>query len=153
VILPGVILLRSLEICGQSTAPAPAFDVASVKPSNPDARGSNFTFNGGAGLTIENGTLQRIIEMAYDVRHFQVVGGPGWINSDHYNLSAKNAADDPVMQLASVQERVKVARLKLQTLLAERFQLNASRGGPTFRMWTCFPPFAKRTSSIIAFIK
>ncbi len=125
--IAGLIFLVSLEAFGQAVPAAPAFEVASVKPSNPASRSSSFSFNGGAGLTIEGGTLKRIIETAYDVRDFQILGGPGWIDSDRYDISAKNADDDPVMKLPTVPERVKVARVKLQTLLAERFQLKVHR--------------------------
>src|ERR1022692_2211576 len=121
--MAGVILLVCIRAFGQ----APAFEVASVKPTNPNKGGSTFSFNGGAGVTIEGGTLLRIMETAYDVRIFQIQGGPGWIDSERYDISAKNADDDPVMKLPTVQERVKAARVKLQTLLAERFQLKVHR--------------------------
>jgi uncharacterized protein (TIGR03435 family) len=123
--MAGVLFLAAVQLLAQ-TAPT-AFEVASVKPSNPEGHSSSFSFNGGAGLSIEGGTLRKILETAYDVRTFQILGGPGWVDSDRYDISAKNAPDDPVMKIADVQERVKVARLKLQTLLAERFQLKVHR--------------------------
>jgi len=133
--MAALISLASLQVFAQAP---PAFEVASVKPSNPEGHSSSFSFNGGAGLTIEGGTLRRILETAYDVRTFQIQGGPGWVDSDRYDISAKNAADDPVMKIADVPERIQAARLKLQTLLAERFQLRfigKRRNSRSMRWW------------------
>jgi uncharacterized protein (TIGR03435 family) len=102
---------------------APAFEVASVKPSPPDARGSTYNFTNGGGLTVQNGTLRGIIEMAYDVRDFQISGGPAWLDTARFDIFAKSAAGDPQMQTATRQERIAESRRRLQTLLAERFQL------------------------------
>jgi uncharacterized protein (TIGR03435 family) len=123
----GLIFLRSAALVGQSAPPVPTFEIASVKPSNPDARGSTYGFAPRGGLNVINGTLKGIIEMAYDVRDFQVSGGPGWIDSDRYDISTKNALDDPLMRITDRQERNKEARRRLQTLLAERFQLKVHR--------------------------
>lgn len=50
---------------------------------------------------------------AYSVQPFQVSGGPGWVDSVHYDISAKAAAQ------VSREEVL----LMLQALLADRFQL------------------------------
>jgi bla regulator protein blaR1 len=120
-------MLGAWAAFGQPAASAPAFEVASVKPSQPDARGSTFNFTTGGGLTVQNGTLRGIIEMAYDVRDFQISGGPAWLDTAHYDLFAKSAASDPLMQTATRQERIAESRRRLQTLLAERFQLKVHR--------------------------
>ena len=65
------------------------FEVASVKPSNPEARGTSINFVPGGGLRVTNATLKTLISFAYDVRGFQVSGGPGWLDSDRYDLLAK----------------------------------------------------------------
>lgn len=115
--------LAGLAAFGQPAAPA--FEVASVKASQPDARGSTFNFAPGGGLTVQNGTLRGILESAYDVRDFQITGGPGWMDSARFDIFAKTA--DPGMQSAGPEERVRQTRLRLQTLLAERFQLKVHR--------------------------
>lgn len=66
---------------------------------------------------ITNGTLRDIIETAYNVRDFQIPGGPGWLNSERYDISARSAADSAQTE----------TRLKLQALLAQRFQLRIHR--------------------------
>jgi len=117
-----LILATSLRAFGQ----APSFEVASVKPGDPNNSGSSFNFTR-AGLEIRGGTLRGIMETAYDVRTFQILGGPGWMDADRYDITAKNATDDPALKDLSQQERVKEIRRRLQTLLAQRFQLQAHR--------------------------
>jgi uncharacterized protein (TIGR03435 family) len=94
------------------------FEAASVKPSQPGAVGSTFEFLSGGGLRIANGSLRQILETAYDIRDFQILGGPGWLNSDRYDILAKGGA-------AEAKDEKTATRLKLRTLLAERFHLKA----------------------------
>jgi uncharacterized protein (TIGR03435 family) len=117
----------ALPLFAQPAPPAPVFEVASVKPSKPDARGSSFNFTPGGGLTVQNGTLKGVIEAAYDVRDFQILGGPGWVASDRYDIFAKSLSGDPPPQPANRQEDLRKTRQRLQALLAERFQLKVHR--------------------------
>ena len=113
-------MIFCLALCAQQ------FEVASVKSSAPDARGSTFNFTTGGGLTIKNGTLKGMIESAYEVRDFQIEGGPGWVNSDRYDIFAKSEyGEAPAGRLTP--EQVRPVRVKLQALLAERFQLKVHK--------------------------
>jgi uncharacterized protein (TIGR03435 family) len=94
---------------------APAFDVASLKPSEPAAgripRGSlQFTPGRVSGRNV---TARRMIMAAYHLTQFQVFGGPAWLDSDRFDLEAKAPTPADKAQL----------RLMLQALLAERFKL------------------------------
>jgi uncharacterized protein (TIGR03435 family) len=96
---------------GQSGA-ARSFEVASIKLSDPDARHTAFARPLGR-LEIGNMTLKEMIVNAYSVQPFQVSGGPGWVDSAHYDVSAK----------AGTQASREDVLLMLQSLLADRFQL------------------------------
>jgi uncharacterized protein (TIGR03435 family) len=61
--------------------------------------------------------LRLLIQLAYDVKHFQVVGGPSWVGSDRYAIEAKAADTATPDQL----------RAMLQSLLADRFKLTLRR--------------------------
>jgi bla regulator protein blaR1 len=102
---------------------SPAFEAASVKPTNPSRVGSTFNFAPGE-VQIGGGTLRRIVEMAYDLRTFQILGGPAWLDADRYDISAKN---DAALKDLGKKEREMEMRLRLQTLLADRFQLKVHR--------------------------
>jgi uncharacterized protein (TIGR03435 family) len=97
----------------QSSAQAPAFDVASVKPSDPSQTGQDFRILHGA-LIMRNLSLYTIIRRAYDIQLWQI-SGPGWLDDVRFDIEAKTAATAPDDDV----------RKMLQSLLAERFGMKA----------------------------
>ena len=130
-----VIVLTAGCIAGQpSTAPL-TFEVASIKPSTESGFRIGIQMMPGGGLRVNGVTLKLLLTIAYDVRDFQIVGGPGWIASDRYDIMAKPPesgsepqTDDPRQlsdaQIKTTQEQM---RERLQALLADRFQLTIHR--------------------------
>jgi uncharacterized protein (TIGR03435 family) len=104
--------------------PKPSFEVVSIKPSRPDDQDRNWDSQGDI-VSIENYTLRRLIRTAYGLKSdSQVLGGPDWIASRGFDIQAKfGDAEMAKMQKMSNRERYREARLALQTLLADRFQL------------------------------
>jgi uncharacterized protein (TIGR03435 family) len=108
----------------------PQFEVASIKPSAPDSN-LKVDFASGGKLFITNATLRFLIKIAYDIGDDQLTGGPGWIGSKRFDLAAtperplggdpKNMAPDQILVFH------KPVQLRLQRLLAERFQLELRR--------------------------
>src|SRR5215469_1188996 len=95
-----------------------AFEVASVKRSTADSNksiSSVLLFLPGGGFRRTNVTLKSLIQTAYGVQDFQVLGATGWMESDIYDLEAKGAHD-------ANPSRADVL-LMVQTLLADRFKL------------------------------
>jgi uncharacterized protein (TIGR03435 family) len=93
----------------------PAFEVATIKP-NPSTATSmqQLTINNG-NFVVRNGSLGDLIGFAYNVQARQVVGGPDWINTERYDISAKT---EPEGAPSLTQLRTMVRKL-----LADRFQL------------------------------
>ena len=115
--ITGLVILASFACFGQAES-GTEFDAASIKPAKPgDIRGSLFQFTVSGGLEVSNATLKSILETAYDVRDFQIAGGPPWIDADRYYVSARSAAGGSIAE----------TRKKLQKLLAERFRLAVHR--------------------------
>ena len=115
----------AIELTGQAPS-QPDFEAASIKRSEPgNLRGSTFEFLPGGGLRIVNGTLRGILETAYEVREFQILGGPGWVNSERYDILARSA--DSLSNGAGATNEVKAVRLRLQALLTQRFNLEVHR--------------------------
>jgi bla regulator protein BlaR1 len=130
-----------------ATSALPEFEAASIKPSAPDSN-LKVDFAAGGKLFITNATLRFLIKIAYDIGDDQLAGGPGWIASKRFDLAAipdrplggdpKNMAPDQILIFH------KPVRLRLQRLLADRFQLElrkestampifalvAAKGGP-----------------------
>jgi uncharacterized protein (TIGR03435 family) len=121
--LPAILILFAPAAAfGQSAdAPAPAFDVASVKASQPGSTGGerrgreNIQVSPGT-VTMRNASLKSCIRWAYHVSEYQV-NGPDWLDSQRYEIAGKAAGPATEEQL----------RLMMQSLLLERFKLAVHR--------------------------
>jgi len=102
----------------QTPAPRPEFEVASVKPNTSGNNLINIRPPAGGRFTATNARLKMLIGIAYNVKGFEISGGPGWINSDGYDITAK-AADSNIS--------LDQLRPMLQTLLEDRFKLMVHR--------------------------
>jgi uncharacterized protein (TIGR03435 family) len=112
-------MIRSLILAALSLsvalaqAPAPAFEVATIKPSPDLMQWSGFQFPDGGRFEASHVTVKAMIAFAYDVRDFYVSGGPGWAGSDRFEIVAKTDPNSTPAQ----------RRAMLQSLLEERFKL------------------------------
>lgn len=108
---------------------APAFEVATVKPSVltpgiPVGMGL-FTYPGGR-INASRLTLRALIEVAYGLEDHQLSGGPNWADNDRWDIIAQPPADSeaskfnpPSIKTPPTNEMLRM----LQALLEERFQL------------------------------
>jgi uncharacterized protein (TIGR03435 family) len=108
-----LLFLLSLPAFGQSEAKLLAFEAADVKVNQSGEIRMAVDMQGGGRLTMHNVPMRVMIVMAYQVRPDAVLGGPGWLDSDRFDIVAKAAQTTPPDDL----------RRMLQTLLAERFRL------------------------------
>src|SRR5581483_1995962 len=73
-----VLLVASAAALAQSTAPA--FEVVSVKLHTDAAPARHlFQFQPGGRFHASNTWIKFLVEQAYDLKDYQVIGGPGWI--------------------------------------------------------------------------
>lgn len=93
----------------------PEFEVATVKPSDPNRPGWGINVNRSGKFTTLNTTLADLIKFAYDLHPKQVVNAPAWFDSDKFDVEGK--PDMPGMP------SVTQMRMMLQKLLVERFSL------------------------------
>jgi uncharacterized protein (TIGR03435 family) len=68
-------------------------------------------------IVLEKVTLRHTIKLAYNLQDWQLSGGPKWIDADPFDIEGK-AAESTVFEQR---------KLMLQTLLADRFQLQLRR--------------------------
>lgn len=99
----------------------PAFEVVSVKPNASGDANSTSIVQPGARYTATNATLRMLIKTAYQVHDDQIAGGPGWMNTDRFDVTARGAGNP------STTEFVNQARLMLRAALTDRFQLALRR--------------------------
>jgi uncharacterized protein (TIGR03435 family) len=116
----------------QSAQPAlaamPSFEVASIK-LNRSGDGRMMFQNTPGRFVVNNANTKFLIEFAYNIKDFQLSGGPSWISTDRYDIDAK-MEDSAVeaMQKLPPDKRQEQIRLMIQSLLADRFQLRVERG-------------------------
>jgi bla regulator protein blaR1 len=108
-------------LAGQShPAPPSVFTVASIKPTAVDDDSFAYRALPGGQLMAMGVTLKFLIIQAYQVRAFQISGGPGWVGTERWDIQAKPEGIQG--RLSSAQETVMV-----RALLEDRFQLKVHR--------------------------
>lgn len=101
----------------------PKFSVASVSVSN-DHTGSTSSNLDPDGMRIRDFTLVGLIALAYDKKPNLVSGGPSWVRSVGFNVTARIAPEDMTKWAAL---SVPAKRSLLQDLLRDRFHLQLTR--------------------------
>lgn len=119
----GIAAVAGPVVFGVFTAPAiraqsqpaakPAFEVASIKPNTSADHRVMFQITPGGRLACTNATAKILITMAYNLKPHQLEGGPAWLDSDKYDITAKGNG-------ATGRDDLK---LMIQSLLADRFKL------------------------------
>ena len=108
------VVVLTLPVGAQSAG----FEVASIKPSNPNPTGplgaAPFVLPALGRLTAQNVTLRMLIMAAYQKQPFEIVGGPSWQSADKFDINAK--AEDATLTTDQMLGLLK-------TLLADRFKL------------------------------
>jgi uncharacterized protein (TIGR03435 family) len=110
-LIPGLLLLMAGTLLAQE-----AFEVASIKPADPD-QAMSITRSGNR-LNFSNYSLEMLILWAYDIRSERLLGKPKGLDSARYDIAAVAPSGPPV-----------VGRLNLmmQALLTDRFRLVVHR--------------------------
>jgi uncharacterized protein (TIGR03435 family) len=133
VALPSPARLRAQAPAAADAPANPVFEVASVKQNR---SGEGFIRVGmapGGRFTATNVPLRQLIQLAYQIQPFQIVGGPNWIASDRFDIVAKAAGDvpPPTPGVAGPMQ------LMMRTLMADRFKLtlhNEQREMPIYAL-------------------
>ena len=112
------ILAGDVFLLGQASAPqsanGPRFEAASIKRNVSGSRASSWGGRGGR-WTGTNVTPLTLVTSGYRYETFRIIGAPGWMSSERYDISAVAGSEA---------ERASVEAM-LRTLLAERFNFAA----------------------------
>ncbi|MGA9670344.1 MAG: TIGR03435 family protein [Terracidiphilus sp.] len=135
----GLLVLAVPFLWGQQTPPAvataanpqaaplptPIYDVASIHKFKHDGGPLRVSMKTDPdGLTDSHVRVKALICQAYGLSEYQVSGGPEWVSSDYYDVSAK--MDEPTMEMLrtlSSDQKTQVRQQMEQALLADRFKL------------------------------
>jgi len=89
-----------------------SFEVISLRPAAPNNR---MQFNSSPGrFMARSANVKNLVVLAYDVREFQISGGPGWVDSDRFDISATSEKAFPTKAETGAM---------LRSLLRDRFHL------------------------------
>jgi uncharacterized protein (TIGR03435 family) len=114
------LLLFAAFVAG-GVLPAQTFEVASIKESPAGGSGLTSISPYGTGrFTATNATLELLVEIAFGVSPDQIVGAPGWMASERYDLAAK-AEGGVILTYEQVKPR-------LRPLLEQQFHLTTHKG-------------------------
>jgi uncharacterized protein (TIGR03435 family) len=123
-----LLVLAAGGVLGQTR---PTYEAASVKLNTSGIGGSSS--NGDQGqVLMKNQTLKRLVERAYDVKPFQVVG-PSWLENVRFDIAAKYPAgtknpERPLMLRTLLEDRLKLA-VHRESKEMPGYALVAAKGG------------------------
>ena len=114
---------------GGPSEQAPEFEVASVKQNTSLGGERGAGFQPGGRFSAKNMTLRGLIAAAYGTPQplplYRVIGGPGWIDSDRFDIEARAGAD--LSDLPGKPGWSPRGQEMLRALLASRFRLVANQ--------------------------
>jgi len=116
--------ITAMAVVGQTARPK--FEVASIKPTGSRGGGRMRPM---PGRLTASAPLRVLMEAAYHVQPFQIVGGPEWVEWDGYAVDAKASGNPEHAQMM----------LMLQSLLEDRFQLRIHRESREMPIYALVP--------------
>jgi uncharacterized protein (TIGR03435 family) len=97
---------------------SPAFDVATIKPSDPTASGSGFKLSNRRVFAVRE-NLRDLITFAYGLHPSQVLDAPAWADTDYFDVNGQ--PDEP-----SIPD-LEQMRNMYRKLLSDRFRFSCHR--------------------------
>ena len=128
-----------------------SFEVASIRLNTSGNPNTQISMPQGGRFLVVNATVKTLLRNAYGLLSFQFAGGPGWLDSDKYDINAKASSIDELTP-----DSVKPL---LQNLLADRFHVKihwemrdapvyvlvTEKGGPKFQAHSDMPGHGMNT--------
>jgi len=114
----------------------PSFEVATIKPANPDRPGESILVNPSGMFTTTSTSLKRLIVFAYGLHPSQVEGLPAWAEEEKYDITGKPDHEGVAneTQLRSMVQKLLAERFSLathrETKELSAYTLNVARTGP-----------------------
>jgi uncharacterized protein (TIGR03435 family) len=106
------------------------FEAASIKLNRSGEARTSMRILPGGHIEARNRTLHLLIQSAFALQGFQIIGGPKWLTSTRFDITTRGG-DRQITQHD--------VRVMLQTLLADRFKLIAQHETREFSVYALRP--------------
>ncbi|MEK6397531.1 MAG: TIGR03435 family protein [Terriglobus sp.] len=124
--------------------PIPPFEVATIKPSGPNAQRGGMIRNGVVNLSVI--PLRMLINIAWELNPNDsqaLINAPAWLDSDKFDIVAKATLPEPVPGQPAPQMDDVEFRAMLRQLLMERFNMKLHTENRTLEAYTMYADHPK----------
>lgn len=146
-----------LLLCGMAAGVAfaqttrPVFDVISIRPNLSGSNNSGVHTERGR-IVETNNTVRELIQEAFQVKDFQIIGGPGWIATARYDVvattgTAHNSDEQFEPLLQSMLEDRFGLKFHRETKESTIYSLTVAKGGPKMTVDTSEGQDSSNTNS------
>jgi uncharacterized protein (TIGR03435 family) len=111
--------IASISVCLLLAAAEPKFEVAAIRPHDPNSPESMMRFLPAGGLSVTGMSIRNLIWLAWKLPPERVTGGPKWLDTDLCDIQAKSAAGSATSMDIMYQ--------RIQSLFADRLKLKVHR--------------------------
>ncbi len=120
------------------------FEVATIRPTDPDVQGIRFNVDPGGRVTAQGVTLQLIMQQVWNFAPDMIIGAPKWLAEDRYTIVAKApeaamVSDQPGGPQNGPPIDFQTAMRMFKSLLIERFQIVTHTEERTMSAYTLMP--------------
>ncbi len=121
--------------------PPTEFEIADVKPTNPDFKGRRLQIQRGGRVNISGTSLKFLIMQAWNLTEEMLIGAPKWLDDDRWDIIAKASS-------TKMDEDIDIEQMwpLMQALLKDRFKLQAhleTRPVPAYTLTAVKPKMQK----------
>jgi uncharacterized protein (TIGR03435 family) len=142
-------LLLIASLCAQSSG---RFDAVSIRPNRSGLPNSDTSTSPGR-LSLINVTARSLLLRAFGVQESQIIGAPGWVATERYDVIAVTGGADrltdkerqPFLQ-AMLAERWNL-RFHRETRRMEVYSLRVDKNGPKFGTYTGIGDYAMKVTA------
>lgn len=114
----------------------PDWDVVTVRMTDPNTTNGTFDVRG-RHIILGNRTVETILMLAYGLQKNQIVGGPDWVRTQHFDADGIPTVEGQpsIDQFRSMMRKLMVERFGLKVHTEQRellvYALTLAKGGPT----------------------
>src|SRR5688572_13795366 len=92
--MAGTVALSAQQVQPLPPAETATFELTSVKRNISGSERTSTRGQPNGGWSATNVRLRAIIARAYEIREFQITGGPDWVDFDRFDIAAKGPEGD-----------------------------------------------------------